>query len=178
MRLILVFVGAIAAFGSNPFNGLGKLPALKGFEEGQAQHRQTPPGATLVARASFSEGARRLTIEAFSYGTAKEVPQAIHSQSLARQGASVPIRLPELEKRGFEVHYVGQPRYIESDVVVGRIWVQIGLVRGDNPKYGVMSDAKLIAAELRSESKNDKLFKDLLPEIERLAKIANAATGD
>jgi hypothetical protein len=127
---------------------------------------------------TFSDGVRRLTVDAVSFPNATDVPRAIKDRNSDRQGLAVPIPLPELENRSFAVHYVGHPSYIECDVVAGRIWVQVGLGRGKQTKYGASAGKRQIAAEFRADKQSYKLLKNPLPEIEGLAKRANAVAGN
>ena len=175
MRALLLFISFHAALSSNPFDRLAKLHALKEMKEESLTYPFMAPGATQLVSKSFTEGKRTLRIYAFSFAKGTDLVKVIHDQSNSRQGASIPIPLPEFEKKGFQIHYVAQPKYLECDVLVKNVWVQIGLSRGSETKVTVLDSRQKIADEFRTDAKNYKLLTNLLPEI---SKLANEAVRD
>ncbi len=173
MPAILLVLGVFGVLTSGPFDDLGKLPALKRFREEVGTFPLASHGGTILARKSYSDGIRRLTVDAVSFPRGTDLSKVVHDRDWGRQGAAVPISLPEFERKGFRIHYVAQPRYLETDVLSGRIWVQIGLLREKSLKTTVLDTKKQISADLRSDVETCNLLKVLLPQIQKLAKRAH-----
>ena len=176
MRSVLLIIGLLSLQTTNPFSELGQLHSLKGWKQQDGiDYPQTAKGATVLARKTFFKPDFKLTIDALSFAQHTSLRQLIHERNRSRQGAAIPIPMAEFDKQDLHVHYVAQPSYLEIDVTSGRIWVQIGVSRGNKSKISVLNTREEIAQDIRKDAQTYRLLKSLLPDIKRLAKQADTA---
>ncbi len=173
MKSLLLLSLSVATVNPSPFDALEKLPTLKSYVGHEATYPHAPKGSTLIYNKAFFDETRRLTVTAAVFPRASSINSAIQFRDKDRQGASIAMSLPEFEKDGFRIHFVANPKWLETDLVVGKLWVQVALDRGKYIKSDSDDGDTAIAKEFRGDTKSYKLFKAILPEIKRLAKLAS-----